>query len=208
MINNFAFVEFAHPHEAMRAASGEHYFHGIKLRVEAKEYSARHQARVVAPTVGSKPVSGRNSYFDSSAQLKTDGRAFDRAALFNARGGQQAYSHAHPANMDVYNPMTPPAGIQYAHQGMQGNYYGTPYPQAMNQGFGLVTPPNQDGMQLSMNQMVPAGIFSPPQSHMVDGGYGYQGVPFGTSTDVYHAPNYYMPQTIPTIEESGEEGQY
>ena len=186
-----------HEHEAMNAAAGDRIFQGIKLRVEAKEYSSRHQARVAPSGAQLQMTAGRN----------TNGR-------YNARGARHSYNHAHPTSGDGYNPMTPPATVQYTHHSMQGTGYGTPYQPAVYPGFGVVTPPSQHGVQMGLNQMLPTGMFSPTPSHLHDANYGYQGVPFGAGPVVPYGQGYqqggglYMGSSVPTIHESGEEGNY
>jgi len=177
IVNNFAFVEFTHEHEAMQAAAGERYFQGIKLRVEAKEYSARHQARVIPSGVVAPLITEYNA-------------AYNGRARYDGGGGRQMYNHGHPAvAANAYGPrMTPRATMANV------NAYGTPMQQVVAPGFGMMTPPSHHGGYMPMNQMVPAGIFSPPATNTQ---YGYQGVPFGAAGAMYGG--------VPTIEESGEE---
>ncbi|EXJ81836.1 hypothetical protein A1O1_07901 [Capronia coronata CBS 617.96] len=51
-VNIFGFIEFSNPKEAERASMAERSLHGVKLRVEPKEYSARRTQRTayVPPT--------------------------------------------------------------------------------------------------------------------------------------------------------------
>ncbi|KAJ9605598.1 hypothetical protein H2200_010255 [Cladophialophora chaetospira] len=178
IVNNFAFIEFTHEHEAMQAAGGERYFKGVKLRVEAKEYSVRHQARVVPSGVVAPLVTESNA-------------AFNGRARYDGGGGRQMYSHGHPAvAANAYaQHMTPPTAMQNI------NAYGTPM--QAPPGFAMMTPPSHHGGYMPLNQMLPAGIFSPPPTNAQ---YGYQGVPFGVAPAMYGG--------VPMIEESGEDAHF
>ncbi|ETI26807.1 hypothetical protein G647_10252 [Cladophialophora carrionii CBS 160.54] len=195
VVNNFAFVEFAHQHEAIHAAAGERHFHGVKLRVEAKEYSARHQARVL-------PLGVRAS---NGTAIENDGMA-NVMGNYNARydGGnvRHRHNHGHPAvgGYDRQHHITPPATVPH-----NNHIYATPMQQAVRPGFGIVTPPSQHGMQMPLNQMLPTGMFSPTPSHLADAHYAYHGLPFGAAPA---GPAIYLPQSVPTIQETGEETQY
>ncbi|EXJ54251.1 hypothetical protein A1O7_09588 [Cladophialophora yegresii CBS 114405] len=188
IVNNFAFVEFAHQHEAIQAAAGERHFHGVKLRVEAKEYSARHQARVLPVGVAANVAAIENGRMAN---------VMDNSNVRYSNNVRGPYRHVEPA-VGVYdrqNHITPPANAMY----------GTPMQQAVRPDFGIMTPPSQHGMQMPLNQMLPTGIFSPTPSHLADGQYAYQGLPFGAAPA---GPAIYYPQSVPTIQETGEETQY
>ncbi|KIX97379.1 uncharacterized protein Z520_06831 [Fonsecaea multimorphosa CBS 102226] len=206
-VNIFAFVEFAHAHEADRAASAERYLHGLKLRVEQKEYSARRPSgRLMAPNMGVQQQNNRprREYGNRNASYQNNMNYTPQ--VYNRAHGQQAVGpHGMPAHQ-----FTPPATIQYNHQGMPQPMYGTPQHQTSAYGFGNMTPPSYG----NMNHMLPAGIFSPTPTHNMDHNQYNNGFAAGPANaaphppQFYQSPNGYVGHSIPTIPETHEEGQY
>jgi RNA recognition motif-containing protein len=204
VVNNFAFVEFQHQHEAINAASGDRYFQGVKLRVEAKEYSARQHARTA---VASQPTARYNE-----VGYRADAQIAAARIRHDTQGGRRRFNGGYFGVLGsryVANDMTPPATARYQRHSATSQAYGTPLQQVVAPSFGLVTPPSQRGM----NQMLPAGIFSPPESQYAHNGYGDHTLPFGTGPTLNmpaYQPNTtaYMAQPFAAIDESGEEALY
>ncbi|KIW94955.1 uncharacterized protein Z519_04935 [Cladophialophora bantiana CBS 173.52] len=206
VVNNFAFIEFSTPREANRAASAERYLQGIKLRVEQKEYSARRPSRFsMVPTAQIEAQNNRSThtYGDRNAGYPV----LQANMNYNVGGTPRVYDRVHgPAagvqGMPVHQ-MTPPATIQYNHQGIPQPMYGTPQQQASAYSFGTMTPPSYS----NMSHMLPAGIFSPTPNH-IDQNQHQHGFAGPASAPVYQSPSVYVGHSIPTIQETHEEGEY
>jgi hypothetical protein len=212
VLNTFAFVEFSNAHEAEFALSQDRILDGKKLRIEAKEYSARRPARLVAPNaivqqnsvrVPELSRNWRGGYSNFTGMSNTG---------FNTGYNTTGYTHGHPSAS---------AGFDYSRGGMQ--QFGTPQQQLLpppglgfNMGHHMMfnTPPATNTGFLPMNTMIPAGMFSPPSTGMM-GHFACPtnatntDMPFGTGP--VPASNTGRYSTMEGGEEGGngaEEGQY
>ncbi|KIW14146.1 hypothetical protein PV08_06927 [Exophiala spinifera] len=166
-INVFAFIEFAHPHEADRASLADHDLHGHKLRIEPKEYSSRRASRVNNENL--IVHAPRYNY----AGTMNKGQVYDHIASSSAR---QVYASTTSAPypppaptlynaQPVFNPMTqmvtPPHhnyGTHNSHaygHGPQNNIAGMPAGPAPPS---YQTPPSSSNYA---QHMLPPGMFSP-----------------------------------------------
>ncbi|OAP55827.1 hypothetical protein AYL99_09979 [Fonsecaea erecta] len=213
-VNIFAFVEYTTAHEADRAASADRYMHGLKLRVEQKEYSARRPSgRLTAPNLRVQPQHNRprRAYGDQNAGYAVHQNNMN----YNAGGTPEVYHRGHGQAVGSHgmapHQMTPPATIQYNHQGIPQPMYATPQ-HASAYGFGTMTPPSHSGMTYSnMSHMLPAGLFSPTPTHNMDHNQNqnaFVGPANGHPSQIFQSPPVYVGHSISTIPETNEEGQY
>ncbi|KIW25930.1 uncharacterized protein PV07_09064 [Cladophialophora immunda] len=215
-VNIFAFIEFATSHAADRAASAERFLHGLKLRVEQKEYSARRPSgRLMAPNARIQQQNNgpRRGYGNPNTGYPVQQNNMN----YNVGGTPEVYNGGHGQSVGVHgmpaHQMTPPATIQYNHQGIPQPMYGTPQQQTSAYGFGTMTPPSYSNMTYgNMSHMLPAGIFSPTPTHMdhdqVHHGFaGHSNAP--PPPQIYQSPSGgYVGHPIATIPETHEEGEY
>ncbi|KAH0829599.1 hypothetical protein AYO21_07556 [Fonsecaea monophora] len=213
-VNIFAFIEFATAHDADRAASSERYLHGLKLRVEQKEYSARRPSgRLMAPNtrIQQKNTGPRHRYGNPNRsypfqQNNMNYNVGGTPEFYNRAHGQAGGAHCMPAHQ-----ITPPSTVQYNHQGIPQPMYGTPQQQASAYGFGTMTPPSHSNMTYNnMSHMLPAGIFSPTPTHIDQNQHhnGFMGPANPPPPHLYQSPSVYVGHSISTIPETYEEGQY
>lgn len=181
--------------------------------MEGKEYSARHHARLGAPG-NQVAITSHNNAGGNEGAMNTTRRVFTNNGRYGGRSGRHGYNHAHPGGQGFQPHMTPPATVQYQHQGIQRDIFGTPHRQAIAPGYGMITPPSNGTMHMNL---LPTNMFSPigaTPPHFGDGGAHYQAAPFGTTPamqpfQTFQQPgNFYVPQTFQPIHETGEEAQY